>query len=185
MNWEILAPRSVGFLSYRDQDPGKNMESTKSDTNADVKEKAREVMEMVEAARIWYIDSNANITFQLFGPIFGPIILPILFYWLWQNLPGILSLFASILAAAGGYGKKLMRMRAGNKWSSAPALYDQYDYYTSGTEHYEAQQEVNDIIRSSNMASEVKPGAANYNGAFVRPGGHLDQRQVTERVSYV
>ena len=30
---------------------------------------------MVETARIWYIDSGANVTFQLFGPIFGSILL--------------------------------------------------------------------------------------------------------------
>ena len=47
----------------------------------------------------------------------------------------------------------------------------------------EAQQEVNDIMRSS--ASEVKPGNAFYNGAFVKPGGHLVQRQVQDRVSFV
>ena len=51
----------------------------------------------------------------------------------------------------------------------------------------EAQQEVNDIMRSasSNVASEVKPGAAFYNGDFVKSGGHLVQRQVQDRVSYV
>ena len=76
-------------------------------------------------------------------------------YMLWQQLPGILSGFASAMAnvgaaglqdlcqllilfscLAGGYGKKLKRLSGGNKWNSAPAAYDEYDYYTSGTEHY-------------------------------------------------
>ena len=34
-------------------------------------------MEMVETARIWYIDSGANVTFQLFGPIFGSLLIAI------------------------------------------------------------------------------------------------------------
>ena len=62
-----------------------------------------------------------------------------------------------------------------------------YNYHLKADCLQEAQQEVNDIMRSasSNVASEVKPGAAFYNGAFVKPGGHLVQRQVTEQVSYV
>ena len=32
-------------------------------------------MELVETARIWYIDNDANITFQLFTPIIGGILL--------------------------------------------------------------------------------------------------------------
>jgi len=168
------------------------MDTTKSDTNADVKEKAREVMELVETARIWYIDTGANIEFQLFGPMLGAVILAVLGFMLWQQLPAILSGvasgMASVGAAAGGYGKKLKRLGAGNnKWNSAGPVYDEYDYYTSGTEHYEAQQEVNNIMRSasSNVASEVAPGASFYNGAYIKPGGHLVQRQVQDRVSYV
>ena len=38
---------------------------------------------------------------------------------------------------------------------------------------------------SSNVASEVAPGASFYNGAYIKPGGHLVQRQVQDRVSYV
>ena len=85
-------------------------------------EKAREVMEMVETARIWYIDSGANVTFQLFGPIFGSLLLAIckeltrktnispnmfiisVAYMLWQQLPGILSSFASAMANVGAAG---------------------------------------------------------------------------------
>ena len=72
------------------------------------------------------------------------------------------------------------------KQLSIPPLYNYY-YHLKADCLQEAQQEVNDIMRSasSNVASEVKPGAAFYNGAFVKPGGHLVQRQVTERVSYV
>ena len=79
-------------------------------------------MEMVETARIWYIDSGANVTFQLFGPIFGSLVLAIckeltrkanispnmfiisVAYMLWQQLPGILSSFASAMANVGAAG---------------------------------------------------------------------------------
>ena len=40
------------------------------------------------------------------------------------------------ICLAGGYGKKLKRLSGGNKWNNAPAAFDEYDYYTSGTEHY-------------------------------------------------
>merc|ERR1712079_79511 len=117
--------------------------------------------------------NGANLTFQLYGPIIGTLILAFLAYMLWQQLPGLLSSFASAMgnlgAAAGGYGKQLKRLSGSNKWNNGGASYDEYgDYYTSGTEHYEAQQEVNDIMRSS--ASEVKPGNAFYNGAFAARG---------------
>ena len=95
--------RSVCFLSYRDQEHDKNMDTTKSDTNADVKglyyiflsaldecclsEKAREVMELVETARIWYVDSGANIQFQLVGPILGAAILAVCKELMKKNLP--------------------------------------------------------------------------------------------------
>ena len=47
----------------------------------------------------------------------------------------IIGSFSPFLA--GGYGKKLKRLGAGNnKWNSAGPVYDEYDYYTSGTEHY-------------------------------------------------
>ena len=130
-------------------------------------------MEMVETARIWYIDSGANVTFQLFGPIFGSILLAISkeltkkksispkcslsqwptgcgnnfpVYWaLWPAPWQMLGLqvcktwveyLLHFIFLAGGYGKKLKRLSAGNKWNTAPAAYDEYDYYTSGTEHY-------------------------------------------------
>ena len=129
--------RSVCFLSYRDQEHDKNMDTTKSDTNADVKglydiylrahdecclsEKAREVMELVETARIWYIDSGANIQFQLFGPMLGAAILAVckefmkkvipfpnflisVGFMLWQQLPAILSGIASGMASVGAAG---------------------------------------------------------------------------------
>ena len=57
-------------------------------------------------------------------------------YWLWQQLPSLLSSISGMLSNVGGYGKKLKRLSSGNKWNSAPAAYDEYDYYTSGTEHY-------------------------------------------------
>ena len=95
--------RSVCFLSYRDQEHDKNMDTTKSDTNADVKglfniclrahdecclpEKAREVMELVETARIWYVDSGANLEFQLIGPILGAAILAVCKEFMKKNLP--------------------------------------------------------------------------------------------------
>ena len=77
---------------------------------------------MVETARIWYIDSGANVTFQLFGPIFGSILLAIskeltkkksispkcslisVAYWLWQQLPSLLSSLASTMANVGAAG---------------------------------------------------------------------------------
>ena len=34
-------------------------------------------MELVETARIWYIDTGANIEFQLFGPMLGAVILAV------------------------------------------------------------------------------------------------------------
>merc|ERR1711953_230853 len=133
---------SLFFVSLR-SGATENMDSTKGDTNADVKEKAREVMELVETARIWYIDNGANLTFQLYGPIIGTLILAFLAYMLWQQLPGLLSSFASAMGnLAGGYGKQLKRLSGSNKWNNGGASYDEYgDYYTSGTEHYEAQQE--------------------------------------------
>ena len=79
-------------------------------------------MELVETARIWYIDTGANIEFQLIGPVVGAIILaickelvkknlphPLNFiisvgYMLWQQLPAILGGFASSMAHIGSAG---------------------------------------------------------------------------------
>ena len=55
--------------------------------NAVNAEKAREVMELVETARIWYVDSGANIQFQLFGPILGAAILAVCKELMKKNLP--------------------------------------------------------------------------------------------------
>ena len=67
----------------------------------DMSEKAREVMELVETARIWYIDSGANIEFQLFGPVAGAILLAICKELAKKNLPSTrLYYFSGLYALA-------------------------------------------------------------------------------------
>merc|ERR1712223_378555 len=151
---------------------------------AELKEKAKLALELVEEARLFYINTQAQVSFNLLGPVIGALLILGFIWFLYNGMPSFLAemgnAFSGLLGGGGGgYGKhKRVYGSSGGNYN-----YDDYydDIYTpAAAEHYEAKEEVKDIMRaaSSQHPDTVRPGHAFYGGEFAKPGGHLVHRAV-------
>jgi len=179
---------SVDFLHQMRVDT-KTMTSDVSETGR----KVRELLgELNEEARLWWFDTaigEGGMSFQIWGPILGILGIVALGMFAIQMLPTLLSSMQHGVSSlfdggGGGYGHGHHHQRYGNNvGNDGNVVYDDYDYYGGYTpaaaEHYEAKEEVNQIMNSaSNMKPSIVSGSSFYSGNFVKPGGHLVQRQI-------
>merc|ERR1711997_384288 len=131
----------------------------------------------------FYQNTDQNVTINLYIALGGIALAIAALYFLWNFIPEAFNAMLSSLkqGGGGGYGRHHLS-RNGNKFGSGGlASYDDYDYnYSAAAEHYEATEELADIMRSDSETrrSDMSSDASHYSGSFLKPGSHLVQRQI-------
>merc|ERR1711953_1118656 len=168
----------------RGEKTNKNMETTGLNKDNDALDDTLELLK--ETARLFYQNTDQNVTINLYFALGGVILALGALHFMWNFLPDAFNAMLSSLKPVGGggygHGHGHHLSRNGNKYNSGGlASYDEYDYnYSAAAEHYEATEELADIIRtdSDTRRSDMSTDASHYSGSFIKPGSHLVQRQI-------